>query len=360
MLRVENLTKKYGNVVALNNVNLSVDRGEYVAIVGPSGCGKTTLIKMISGIEKPTSGRVFLNGKDVTELPTSERKFGYVFQNIALFPHMKAGENIAFPLKVRNLEEREQRRLINEFAVMLGIEKFLNQYPRELPTGTQQSCGVARALATQNKLMLLDEPLSALDARVRKKLRMELRKFMKDFGVTVIHVTHDQEEALAVADKVCVMRSGEILEYGTAQEVYRNPRTLFGAFFVGEMNFIFGKIQMEGENVYAITECGDKIEVPEKYRELQGEKVVLAIRPENVRVKEKGLEAEFRETVFFGSYLEHRFSYCGEKIKMVAYTMTEKFNNGEKICLHLPKDKISVYRIPEEGFASAISLEKRR
>ncbi|MEM4160679.1 MAG: ABC transporter ATP-binding protein [Thermoplasmata archaeon] len=357
MLRLENLSKSYGHVQALRNVTLTVEEGEYLTIVGPSGCGKTTLIKMIAGIEKPTSGKVYINGKDVTQLPPSKRNFGYVFQNIALFPHMNARENIAYPLKIKCLGGEGMRKIVAEFAEMFGLRQYLEFYPRELPTGIQQSCGIARALATQNKLMLLDEPLSALDARVRKKLRVELRKFMKDFGVTVIHVTHDQEEALSVADRICVMRSGEIVEYGKPSEVYRDPRTLFGAFFIGEMNFIFARV--EGEKVFGVTSCGDRIELMEKFSELRNERVVLGIRPENV-VQGKGIKAKFLSTVFFGSHLEHIFEYCGQKIKMVSYNMNEKFNYGEEISLALPKEEIKVYRIPPEGFTAAISLEKQR
>ncbi|MEM3395915.1 MAG: ABC transporter ATP-binding protein [Thermoplasmata archaeon] len=359
MLRIENVSKNYGSVQALKNVNLTVENGEYLTIVGPSGCGKTTLIKMISGIEKPTYGRIIIDGKDVTTLSPSKRNFGYVFQNIALFPHMRAEENIAYPLKIRSIHAKEAGKIVREFAEMLGLKPYLECYPRELPTGIQQSCGIARALATQNKLMLLDEPLSALDARVRKKLRVELRKFMKDFGVTVIHVTHDQEEALAVADRICVMRSGEIIEYGKPSEVYHHPKTLFGAFFIGEMNFIFCKIHVEGEKVFAVTGCGDKIEVLENYGELKGERVVIAIRPENLELGD-GIKAKFRNTVFFGSHLVHIFDYCGEEIKMVSYDLDEKFNYGEEISLSLPKEEIKVYRIPPEGFTAAISLEKLR
>lgn len=359
MLELKNISKSYGSVHALKNVNLTVEDGEYLTIVGPSGCGKTTLIKMIAGVEKPTSGRVIINGKDVTELSPSQRNFGYVFQNIALFPHLKAKDNIMYPLRIRCIDTQEAGKIVNEFAKMFGLREYIERYPRELPTGIQQSCGIARALATQNKLMLLDEPLSALDARVRKKLRVELRKFMKDFGVTVIHVTHDQEEALAVADKICVMRSGEIIEYGKPSEVYKHPKTLFGAFFIGEMNFILSGIFVENDKVFAMTASGDKIEVPERYREFKGEKVILAIRPENV-VLGAGIKAKFVNTVFFGSHLVHFFAYSGEHIKMVSYNLNEKFNYGEEISLALPKDEIKVYRIPPEGFTAAISLEKLR
>lgn len=359
MLRLENISRSYGNIHALRNVNLVVNEGEYLAIVGPSGCGKTTLLKIIAGIEKPTSGRVIIDGKDVTALSPSARKFGYVFQNIALFPHMSAGENIAYPLFVKNTDEEEAKKIVRELANMLGVSQFLDRYPKEMPTGSQQSCGIARALATQNKLMLLDEPLSALDARVRKKLRVELRKFMKDFGVTVIHVTHDQEEAMAVADKICVMRSGEIVEYGKPGEVYKNPKTLFGAFFIGETNFIFARVREEREKVFAITGCGDMLELEEKYGKLAHERVVLAIRPENI-AKGEGIRARYSGRIFFGSHVMHIFEYCNEKLKMLSYALNEKFNYGEEISLRIPKEDIRVYRIPPEGFNAAISLEKQR
>jgi ABC-type Fe3+/spermidine/putrescine transport system ATPase subunit len=360
MLRVENVSKRYGNIWALKNVQMSIEEGAYVAIIGPSGCGKTTLIKIISGIEKPTSGRIFIQGKDVTALSPSERKFGYVFQNIALFPHMPARENIAYPLKVRNTDKNTLKKIVNELGELFGISNYMDFYPRELPMGTQQSCGIARALATQHKLMLLDEPLSALDARVRKKLRVELRKFMKDFGVTVLHVTHDQEEALAVADKLCVMRSGEIIEIGKASQIYQQPRTLFGAFFLGEINFLDARIVEKEGKVYAETREGDVLEINSQYNEMRGERVILAIRPENVRPGDKNtIRAKFERTIFFGAYNVHIFEYGSTQIKMVSYNLDEKFNIGKEILLALSPEKILVYRIPPEGMVGAISLEKK-
>jgi len=359
MLRLENISKSYGSIQALKNVNLVVEEGEYLAIVGPSGCGKTTLLKIIAGIEKPTKGRVIINGRDVTNLPTSARKFGYVFQNIALFPHLTAKDNIAYPLFLKNMPKEEAKKFVFEFANMFGISQFLQRYPREMPTGSQQSCGIARALATQHKLMLLDEPLSALDARVRKKLRQELRRFMKDFSITAIHVTHDQEEAMAVADKICVMRSGEIVEYGKPSEVYRNPKTLFGAFFIDENNFLFAKVEKAERRVFGITGCGDRIEIDDSYASLANELVVLCIRPENIGFGE-GIRARYSTNVFFGSHVMHIFDYCNQKIKMLSYNVNEKFNYGEEISLKLPKDEIRVFRIPPEGFNAAISLEKER
>ena len=236
------LSKIYGNIQALADISLHVEDKEYVCILGPSGCGKSTLIQCIAGINKPNSGQILIDGESIEQTPIEDRRIGYVFQDIALFPHMSVRDNISYGLAVRHAEPTEITTITNEMLDLMNIRDRSKAYPRELSGGAQQKVAVGRAIATGSHLFLLDEPLGALDAIVRAELRYELRKLASDLGLTVIHVTHDQEEALSIADRVVVMKSGRIVEVGKPSEIYLSPRNLFTENFVGETNLLEGKV----------------------------------------------------------------------------------------------------------------------
>ncbi|WP_062196882.1 putative 2-aminoethylphosphonate ABC transporter ATP-binding protein [Massilibacterium senegalense] len=251
-LKIDHISKTFGNTTILNNLSFNVTKGEFVCLLGPSGCGKTTLLRTIAGLEEPTAGRILIDGKDVTNMPPSQRNFGIVFQSYALFPNLTALKNIEFGLKAKKLSKKEVKEKALAALEMVGLEERKNNYPSQLSGGQQQRVALARALALSPDFLLLDEPLSALDAKVREKLRFEIRDLQEKLGITTIMVTHDQEEALTMADKILVMNRGEIMQIGTPQEIYQLPANSFVADFIGAMNFIHVNPNHPEERILAI------------------------------------------------------------------------------------------------------------
>src|SRR5689334_24083684 len=237
-LEIRNLVKRYGEFTALRDVSLSIAAGEFVCFLGPSGCGKTTLLRIIAGLERQNAGQVLMAGRDVSGLPPSQRNYGIVFQSYALFPNLTVARNVAYGLETRRTPRAEIDRSVDELLALVGLSAHKAKYPAQLSGGEQQRIALARALAPSPALLLLDEPLSALDARVRQSLRHEIRALQRRLGVTTIMVTHDQEEALAMADRIVVMNHGVVEQVGTPMEVYTRPRSPFVARFVGQMNFL--------------------------------------------------------------------------------------------------------------------------
>ena len=241
-VRLENLRRTYGAVTALDGLNLTLAPGELVALLGPSGCGKTTALRLLAGLEEADQGRVVVGGEDLTNRPANKRDIGMVFQAYSLFPHMTAWENVAFGLQVRKINARERRKRAGEMLELVGLSTFANRFAHQLSGGQQQRVALARALAIHPKVLLLDEPLSALDAKVRARLRDEIRRVQLEVGITTLFVTHDQEEALAIADRVGVMQSGRLEQLGPPMLVYSRPATPFVAEFVGLTNRLPGQV----------------------------------------------------------------------------------------------------------------------
>ncbi|HKW07472.1 MAG TPA: ABC transporter ATP-binding protein [Candidatus Dormibacteraeota bacterium] len=242
-VRLENLVRRYGAVTALDGLNLTIAPGELVALLGPSGCGKTTALRLLAGLEQADEGRVIVAGEDVTELPTNKRNIGMVFQAYSLFPHMVAWENVAFGLQMRHVGAAERKKRALDMLELVGLGKFANRYANQMSGGQQQRVALARALAIQPQVLLLDEPLSALDAKVRSRLRDEIRRVQLEVGITTLFVTHDQEEALAIADRVGVMQAGKLEQLGPPMAVYSRPATPFVADFVGLTNRLAGTVK---------------------------------------------------------------------------------------------------------------------
>jgi ABC-type Fe3+/spermidine/putrescine transport system ATPase subunit len=239
ILDVQDVKKTYGRYEALKGVSLAVDKGEFLALVGPSGCGKTTLLKQIAGFEEPSSGRISIAGKDMAGVPAAKRPTSMVFQRLALFPHMTVAENIGFPLKLRKIPPAEIARRVGDMIELMQLKReYLSRYPRELSGGEQQRVALSRSMVSSPELLLLDEPLSALDVKLKKVLQAELKRLHRSVGVTFVHVTHDLEEAMMLADRICVMRDGHILQLGTPADIYYRPADRFVAGFIGETNLL--------------------------------------------------------------------------------------------------------------------------
>jgi iron(III) transport system ATP-binding protein len=277
-LYIDNVVKKFGQFTALEKISFSIKEGEFVCFLGPSGCGKTTLLRCVAGLEAVTSGRIIQAGIDITHLPPEKRDFGIVFQSYALFPNLTVQDNIALGLKNQGNSNYECINLVNKWLEMVGLSAFADQYPNQLSGGQQQRVALARALALSPGLLLLDEPLSALDAKVRTYLREEICQLQKKLGITSVMVTHDQEEALAMADRIVVMNQGVIEQIGSPQEIYEQPATRFVADFVGTMNFISASIINR-----SLIRIGESLlNIPENapIKGINSGLVDLAIRPE--------------------------------------------------------------------------------
>jgi len=242
MIELREVTKRYGDLVANDAINLKVRRGELMTLLGPSGCGKTTALRCITGHNIPDEGEVWIDGQDVTHVPTHRRELGMVFQNFALFPHMTVFDNVGFPLMIRHASKAERQELVTEALRLIHMEQYAGHYPRQLSGGQQQRVGLARALVYRPKVLLLDEPLSNLDAKLREEMRFEIRDLIDRLGITAVYVTHDQAEALALSDRVAVMNAGRIEQVGTPDEIYDYPQSRFVADFIGLSDFVAGTL----------------------------------------------------------------------------------------------------------------------
>ncbi len=258
LLEIQNVTKTFGKFIALENIDFNVNKKEFVCLLGPSGCGKTTLLRIIAGLEDPNVGsKILLEGKDITDSPPSKRNFGIVFQSYALFPNLTAYQNIAYGLKNKKLPKKEIDERVRDALSLIHLEHIKDRYPAQLSGGQQQRIALARALALSPSFLLLDEPLSALDAKVRLKLRMEIRKLQETLKITTIMVTHDQEEALTMADKIVIMNNARLEQMGTPQEIYEFPKTPFVADFIGTVNTLAHEgtsLAIRPEHIYIVNE----------------------------------------------------------------------------------------------------------
>lgn len=281
-LELTNVKKTFGTVTAVDNFDLKVERGELVSFLGPSGCGKTTTLRMIAGFELPTSGVVRVNGEDITNRPPNKRNVGMVFQSYALFPNMTIADNIGFGLMIGKKPKDYIQRRVQEMLALIHMQQLGDRYPYQLSGGQQQRAALARALAYQPQVLLLDEPLSALDAKIRVSLRSEIRSIQRQLGITTIYVTHDQEEALSLSDRVVVMSDGHIEQLGTPFEIYNFPQTQFVANFVGTLNTLKAVVRSPEEK--CLTVDGQDIKTAGNLDAHQGESVSISIRPERISV----------------------------------------------------------------------------
>lgn len=347
-LQIDHVSKRFDRTLALDDVSLEIGEGEFVFLLGPSGCGKTTLLRIIAGLEEPTAGRIIQAGQDVTRLPPSRRNFGIVFQSYALFPNLTVFQNIAYGLENRREPRVKIRARVAEMLELVGLPEYASRYPAQLSGGQQQRVALARALAISPGLLLLDEPLSALDARVRANLRIEIARLQRQLGITTVMVSHDQEEALTMADRVVVIERGRIVQVGEPEVIYHQPATPFVADFVGLMNFLpavaCGDHRVRFQDT--VLELGHGLEQP------AGRPVTLAIRPEQVQVARNGhavnlLWARVEEIEFIGPFYRLHLR-LGQETPMIAYMPPEHSSEaaigaGMTIPVELPPQHLRVY-----------------
>ena len=318
MVELRQVSKSYGSITALSTVDLSVKEGEFVTLLGPSGSGKTTLLNLIAGTIKPSSGQVFIKGEDVTLCPPSERKLGMVFQNYALMPHMTIFENIAFPLRVRKVPKAEIERRVHDVLKLVKLPNIAQRKPRELSGGQQQRVSLARCIVYNPALILLDEPLGALDKKLREQMQLEIRRIHAELGITMLNVTHDQDEALSMSDRIVLMNEGRIEQSDTPERLYFAPETLFAADFIGTANFLAGTVEsVEGSRLTVSTPYGRFHSASPRNAVSKGAEVRLLIRPESVHFLESSrsdfdsLEGTIADSIVLGSVVKHHIQLGG-------------------------------------------------
>ncbi len=321
-LELDNVQKAFGNSYAVHRFDLAVERGEFVSFLGPSGCGKTTTLRMVAGFELPTTGQIRVDGKDITHLRPNQRNVGMVFQSYALFPNMTVAENVAFGLKVAKQPPQAIETRVGEMLRIIKLPQHAGRYPYQLSGGQQQRVALARALAVKPQLLLLDEPLSALDAKIRVSLREEIRSLQRSLGITTIYVTHDQEEALSMSDRIVVMNEGRIEQIGSPFDIYNYPRTRFVASFVGTLNILRGRvidaakgeISVDGQTILAARGMGGM---------QNGEIRALALRPEAVTINsDRGgnrMQGTIEEVSFLGSVIRMRVRFRDNLVSLDAF-----------------------------------------
>ena len=357
LIRLENIVKSFDDTVVLNGIDLSVDENEFVTLLGPSGCGKTTTLRIIGGFEKPDEGCVLFEGRDITDLPPNQRPINTVFQNYALFPHMSVGENIAFSLRVKNKSESEIKSRVAEALKLVNLKGFENRRIDQLSGGQQQRIAMARAIVNEPRVLLLDEPLGALDLKLRQEMEYELVRLKKELGITFIYITHDQEEALTMSDKVVVMNEGYIQQEGTPQQIYDEPVNAFVADFIGDSNILSG--QMTDERIVRI----DGVDYPCIDGTAEGfpprHRVDVVIRPEDIDIVPYG-EGLWNGTIisklFIGVHYEMLVQSEHGKVEWLLQNY-DQHEVGEKIGMYVDPENIQIMHKPKSEAEKSIELD---
>ncbi|MDD5199202.1 MAG: ABC transporter ATP-binding protein [Terrimicrobiaceae bacterium] len=352
MVELRRINKRFGDFTALSNVDFEIREGEFMTFLGPSGCGKTTCLRLISGFDLPTSGQVFIGGKDVTQDPPYRRDVNQVFQSYALFPHLTIYENIAFGLRMKGVTPAEVKRRVDHVVEMTSLGEFVQRRPAQMSGGQRQRVALARAIVCEPKVLLLDEPLSALDAKLRQQMRLELKQLQKRLGITFVFVTHDQEEALTMSDRIAVMNRGCVEQIGTVADIYYEPATRFVASFIGETNIVSARVLQRGEGfLLCETEGGLQVRVRPNPR-VTDDEVLLSLRPEKIRVSRKQpageniFPARIAVEIFKGAVDELTLS-CAGGLELGAILANDgeaefDFHEGEQVFFRIQPADISI------------------
>lgn len=348
LVKLENVSKKYNDKYIIKDLTLDIYEGEFLTLLGASGCGKTTILRMISGLESVTSGRVYIDKKDVTAIAPTKREVNTIFQNFALFPHMTVWDNINFGLKMKKVNKKEATKRIKRAIKLVKLEGFEDRYPPQLSGGQQQRVAIARGIVMNHKVLLLDESLCSLDLKLKRQMQVELKKLQKQLGMTFIYVTHDQDEALTMSDRIVILNKGIIEQIDTPQNIYRNPKTTFVADFIGESNILKGVISKINNDIVEV-EINKEFIVDINnvdYKSL--EQVKLIIRPENIKItKTKGnnsIKGVIKDEIYDGALTKFIIEVADSIALKVNFYGLDTFNKNDTVYLNIEKDNIVVIR----------------
>ncbi|MFK7893526.1 MAG: ABC transporter ATP-binding protein [Granulosicoccus sp.] len=357
-ISIRDVSHDYAGTQALTNINLDVDAGRFVVLLGPSGCGKTTLLSILGGFIKPSVGSVLLNGKDVTAVPPSQRATTTMFQDYALFPHMHLLDNVGFGLRMRRIGKAKRHRKARELLSMVGLEHEWQKKPHELSGGQRQRIALARALAVEPAVLLLDEPLGALDLKLRRQMQDELKAIQKHLGTTFIHVTHDQEEAMVIADDIVVMNAGHLEDTGTPEKIYLKPASIFSATFMGEVNMISAKVEATSPTTLTINSDYGAIELPVESASpttfKRHDPVVLTFRPEHIETHQTTTvdtidlgEATLTTHAFFGAHQRCHFQATNGQTFTIHLPQQTTLQTGQSIHIKIRRSAVTI--LPAES-----------
>ena len=342
-IQIDNVTKAYGKNIVIQGLSAEIQPGEFFTLLGPSGCGKTTLLRMIIGFNSIEGGEIRVDGKVINQIPTNRRNMGMVFQNYAVFPHMSVRDNVTYGLKTRHVPKAERYKRADEILKLVKIDDYADRMPTQLSGGQQQRVALARAIVIQPEVLLMDEPLSNLDAKLRVEMRNVIKRIQRQVGITTVYVTHDQEEALAISDRIAVMHGGVIQQIGTPKHIYQRPANEFVSSFIGLSNFV----DAENQNGTLDFGCGYRVPMS-TLRPDAGRKVCVAVRPEEFLIRsaeEPGIPATVRSSVFLGM-TQHYFLTLGEEKEIEVVVPSDRSDlipDGEKVSLQIVADKVNVF-----------------
>lgn len=361
-INVKNIVKKFGDNVIIPNMSVNIKNGEFFTLLGPSGCGKTTLLRMIAGFNSIEDGKIYFDDKVINDMPAHKRNIGMVFQSYAIFPHMTVRENVEYGLKLRKTPKDEMEEKVDDILDVVRIAEYQERLPERLSGGQQQRVALARAIVIHPSVLLMDEPLSNLDAKLRLEMRSAIRDIQKKVGITTVYVTHDQEEALAISDRIAVINKGVIQQLGKPHDIYARPSNQFVATFIGYSNLFKGKIEIDGKDRYAVFRNGYKVLMNNLCEDVKnGQEIIIAVRPEEFSVSEKGIKVKVRTSTFLGKYNNYEIVVGEDEIvpNMPALEFSQDighaaviYNIGDEITLSPNTEKINIFT--EDGSKSLI------
>lgn len=347
---IKDAVKKYGDFLALNGVSLNIKEGEFFTLLGPSGCGKTTLLRMIAGFNSIEGGQFYFGETLINKVPAHKRDIGMVFQNYAIFPHLSVKDNVAYGLKARKVPKDQIESKVKEALELVQISHLADRKPNELSGGQQQRVALARAFVIEPGVLLMDEPLSNLDAKLRVQMRTVIKKLQKRLGITTIYVTHDQEEALAISDRIAVMKNGNIMQIGTPAEIYAKPQNPFVAGFIGVSNFLDCDVTEDG-----MVNIKDEISIKVPMKKSYKGKAILSARPEQLFFSEEGMPGKILFSTFLGDFVEYEVALNdGQNLIINEYTKDQEtvFENGKEVRISFDPKRISLYEKESEEVLS--------
>ena len=351
---IKNAIKKYGDFTAVNGISLNIEQGEFFTLLGPSGCGKTTLLRMIAGFNTVDGGEICFDEQVINNLPAHKRDIGMVFQNYAIFPHLNVADNVAYGLKARKVPKEQITPRVDEALRMVQIDQLKARQPNELSGGQQQRVALARAFVIEPGVLLMDEPLSNLDAKLRVQMRTTIKKLQRRLGITTIYVTHDQEEALAISDRIAVMKEGNIMQIGRPEEIYRKPANPFVANFIGVSNFVDCTVDGQDPKAASVKlHDGDSFQMP--LRAPYSGEVILSARPEQLVFSEKGIPGKVNLSVFLGDFIQYEVQlHTGQVLELNEYTkdVDSAKADGEEVHISFNPKQVSLYRKDTEEVLS--------